>query len=93
MKFKDFYLAEEVDKLLKKFNITKRGAGSTGLDEEKGIWYGWSHRAIAGFKIGDKIFEEEFGDDNTPFTQHGSKDIKTLDDAKLAAENFSSYVS
>ena len=90
--FNDF-LNEGQAELLKKYNITKRGSGSTGLDEDKGIWYGWSHRAICGFKIGDKIFEENFGDEKTKFTEHGSKPIKTLDDAKLAAERFSSYVS
>jgi len=86
-------LFEDVEKLIKKYNITKRGTGSTGLDEEKGIWYGWSHRAVFGFKIGDKIFEERYGDDKTKFSEHGSKTIKTLDDAKLAAERFSHYMS
>lgn len=86
-------LHENVGDIEKKYNITKRGKGSTGLDEEKGIWYGWSHRAIIGFKVGDKIFEPEFGDDNTPFTKHGSKDIKTLKDAEISAQRFSDYVS
>lgn len=79
--------------LRKKCGITKFMAGSIGLDEDKGIWYGWSHRATQGFKIGDKIFEEDFGDDGTDFAKHGSKPIKTLDDAKLSAERFSEYVS
>ena len=86
-------ILEDTEKLLKKYNITKRGTGSTGLDEEKGIWYGWSHRAIFGFKIGDKLFDENYGDDKTKFSEHGEKTIKTLDDAKLAAERFSDYVS
>lgn len=81
------------DTIVKKYNITKRGEQSTGLDEEKGIWYGWSHRAIVGFEIGDKIFEEDFGDDKTKFKKHGSKTIKTLADAKLSAERFSDNVS
>ena len=86
-------LVENVDDIIKKNNITKRGKASTGLDEENGIWYGWSHRAVAGFKIGDKIFEPNFGDDKTKFTEHGSKPIKTLADAKLSAERFSDHVS
>ena len=90
---KSICLQNLCDVILFKNSITKRGSGSTGLDEEKGIWYGWSHRAIFGFKIGDKIFEEDFGDDQTNFSQHGSKEIKTLDDAKLSAERFSNYVS
>lgn len=81
------------DNVIKKYNITKKGPGSTGLDEKKGIYYGWSHRCICGFKIGDKIFEADYGDENTKYTEHGSKTIKTLDDAKLAAKNFSNYVS
>jgi len=81
------------DDNIKKYNITKCGPGSTGFDEEKEIWYGWSHRAVVGFKIGDKIFEPDFGDDDTLFSEHGSKDIKTLDDAKLSAIAFSKYVS
>lgn len=96
MNFKEFLnerLNEDNKALLKKYNITTRGKNSTGLDEEKGIWYGWSHRAIFGFKIGDKIFEEDFGDDKTLFSNHGSKTCKTLDDCKLAAERFSDYVS
>lgn len=66
---------------------------SIGLDEKNGIWYGWSHRAIVGFKIGDKIFEEDFGNDETKFTQHGSKTIKNLNDAKQSAINFARYIS
>jgi len=80
------------EKLAKKYNMTKF-SGSCGLDEEKGIWYGWSHRALCGFKIGDKIFEPKFGDDKTKFSQHGSKPIKTLADAKKSAQSFSDYVS
>ena len=81
------------DRLAKKYGSTKFGPGSTGLHEKDGIYYGWSHRAIFGFKVGDKIFEPEFGDDKTKFSQHGKKTIKTLDDAKQAALNFSDYVS
>ena len=85
--------SETEKKLSKKYNITKFEKGSIGLDEDKGIWYGWSHRAIVGFKIGDKIFEPDFGDEKTKYSQHGSKPIKTLDDAKLSAQRFADYVS
>jgi hypothetical protein len=61
--------------------------------EEEQKWYGWSHRAICGFGIGDRIFEEKYGNDNTPFVKHGRKKIKTLADAKLAASRFASSVS
>ena len=82
------------ERLTKQFGITKFD-GSTGLDEKKGIWYGWSHRAVCGFKIGNRIFDKNFkgATDTTPYIKHGEKTIKTLDDAKLAAKNFSDYVS
>ncbi len=60
---------------------------------EKGSWHGWSHRAICGFKKGDKVFEERYGDDNTPFVKHGRKTIKTDADARLAAKRFARSVS
>ncbi len=81
------------EKLAKRFGITKFAGHGTGVNEDKGIWYGWSHRAVCGFKIGDKIFETNFGNSATPFTKHGSKPIKTLKDAKVAATRFAKYVS
>jgi hypothetical protein len=66
---------------------------SIGFDEAKQKWVGWSHRAICSFGIGDRIFEEEYGNDHTPFIKHGSRKIKTLGDAKLAARRFAEYVS
>jgi hypothetical protein len=63
-----------------------------GFNPEKQIWYGWSHRAITGFRLGDKIFNEKFGDNKTPFRQHGNKTIETLADAKLAALRFARSV-
>ncbi len=92
MKLKELII-ENQEKMIKKYNITKVEDGCIGLDEEKGIWYGWSHRAVTGFKIGDKIFDENFGDDKTKFTEHGATDIKTLEDAKQAAKNFAESVS
>ena len=64
-----------------------------GVCPEDGKWYGWSHRAIHGFNGLDMIFEEDFGDDSTPFSQHGSKPIKTWEDAKLSAGRFAQSVS
>jgi hypothetical protein len=66
---------------------------SIGFHEDEQKWYGWSHRAYAGFGIGDKVFEENYGDDDTPFVQHGSRVVKTLDDAKEAAIAFADSVS
>lgn len=66
---------------------------SIGFSEKEGKWYGWSHRAIAGFGVGDMIFEPDFGDDKTPYAKHGSKKIEDLDDAKKAAKAFARHVS
>jgi hypothetical protein len=66
---------------------------SIGFNPDKKIWYGWSHRAICGFTIGDKIFNKKYGNDKTPFIKHGKEDIKNIDQAKQAAINFAKYVS
>lgn len=66
---------------------------SIGYNEKENKWYGWSHRAIAGFGIGDRIFEENYGDENTLFVNHGHVPIINMEDAKKAASNFAEYVS
>ncbi|MDY6857474.1 MAG: hypothetical protein SWO11_22775 [Thermodesulfobacteriota bacterium] len=66
---------------------------SIGFNESEQKWYGWSHKAICGFGIGDMILEESFGDDRTLFVKHGSNQIKTMDDAKTAAIRFAASVS
>jgi len=63
-----------------------------GWSEREQRYFGWSHRAIAGFGIGDMIFEEGLGDDDTPFIKHGSKRIETKADARQSAINFAEYV-
>ncbi len=75
-----------------KHGIVSKGSG-TGFSEREQKWYGWSHRAVCGFGIGDRIFEPDFGDDKTLFTRHGSQPIKNMDDARKAAEAFADYVS
>lgn len=89
-----------VQEMLKKYGIEKpmktsssHSANSIGKSIKDGKWYGYSHRAVFGFGIGDKIFEKDFGDKDTKFDKHGSKTIKTDADAKKAASNFARYVS
>lgn len=60
---------------------------------EKGSWFGWSHRAACEFKKGDRVFEERYGNDDTPFTKHGRRTVKTDADARLAAKRFARSVS
>jgi len=68
---------------------------SIGFKEASQQWCGWSHRAIACFGIGDKLFQERCPGctDKTPYVQHGTKTITTLEQAKLAAKNFARSVS
>lgn len=67
---------------------------SIGFCKKEKKWYGWSHRAMCGFGIGDKLYEEEFTDDGSvPFIEHGSITIENMDQAKQAAINFASSVS
>ena len=68
---------------------------SVGFCEADGRWYGWSHRAIAGFTIGDRLFEEGWPEatENTPFRQHGPNPITSPDEAKQAAINFAASVA
>ena len=66
---------------------------SIGFNRTEKKWYGWSHRAVVGFGIGDKLFEEDYGDDDTLYIEHGNKTIETLDEAKQSAIKFAEYVS
>jgi hypothetical protein len=66
---------------------------SIGLNPDTETWYGWSHRAICGYSINDMIFEENFGDDKTPYKKHGTIKIENMQQAKQAASNFAASVS
>lgn len=67
--------------------------GSIGFSEKEQKWYGWSHRAMYGFGIGDTVKAGDViataGDRALPvgFT------AKTLEDARRMAEAFSEAVS
>jgi len=68
---------------------------SIGFCDRDQKWYGWSHRAICGFAIGDMLFEEDFegADDFTPYILHGNTIIETLEQARQSAANFAESVS
>jgi len=66
---------------------------SIGFNEAEQKWYGWSHRAICGFGIGDKIFNRKYGDENTKWNKRGKVTIRNLSEAKQAAKSFAKYVS
>jgi hypothetical protein len=81
---------------LNEFKTYRDGVGKQvccGYDRKTKIYYGWSHRAKVGFEIGDKIFEEDFGDDSTLYKQHGSKTIETKADQLKAARAFAESVA
>jgi len=61
---------------------------SYGKSEADGKWYGWSHRAIYGFGVGDTVKADTIGNkDSKEYV------IKTDDQAKAAAKAFASEVS
>lgn len=62
---------------------------SIGFCEKEQKWYGWSHRAIYGFAIGDSVQAGDCTDAAFPegFT------AETLEDAKRMAEAFAESVS
>ena len=66
---------------------------TVGFREEDQKWFGWSTHAIAGFGLGDRIFEPDFGTDDTDFIKHGAVVIKNMKDARTAAVAFAEFVS
>jgi len=66
---------------------------SIGYSPKKKKWYGWSHRAMCGFGIGDMIYEEDHGGPNVAFVDHGNRKIERIEQAREAAINFAESVS
>lgn len=78
---------------------------SIGFCKKEQKWYGWSHRAIHGFGIGDEVREgscvAESGWTDEYLAEHPEEDVSlpigfkayTLDDAKLMADAFAESVS
>jgi len=62
---------------------------SIGFSEKEQKWFGWSHRALAGFGIGDEVAEGDCVADSLPV---GFK-AASLDDAKKMAVAFAESVS
>ena len=99
---------EDFEKLLEKGILPEtygdNNVCSIGKSFKDGKWYGWSHRAIFGFKIGDKVKEgdccassgwiedcEEYKND--PYILPVGFEAKTEDDCKKMAMAFASSVS
>jgi hypothetical protein len=60
---------------------------SVGKSEADGKWYGWSHRAVAGFEPGEKVTKDTCGSNGREFT------IKDDKQAKQMAIDFANDVS
>jgi hypothetical protein len=60
---------------------------SVGKAESDGKWYGFSHRAIASFGVGDVVKADTCGNTKGEYT------IKTDDQARQTAINFAKDVS
>ena len=60
-----------------------------GFSEEQAKWFGWSHRAIYGFKVGDVI---KVGDVTAEYLPIGFK-AETIEQAKQMASAFAESVS
>ncbi len=60
---------------------------SIGFSDSEQKWYGWSHRAIYGFGIGEKIKKGNCAYVDHPYT------CKTLEQCRKAAEDFAKDVS
>lgn len=61
---------------------------SVGFCEADQKWYGWSHRAMSGFGVGDKMFVD-FTDALDPLYE-GT--ITSLEEARQSAANFADAV-
>jgi hypothetical protein len=62
---------------------------SIGFSNKDGKWYGWSHRAICGFKIGSKCKQGDCHYNSI----RGEWTAKTVADAKQMACDFAESVS
>ena len=63
-----------------------------GFSEKEQAWYGWSHRAIYGFKIGVKSGPGKVGYE-TLKQENGPLEAKTLDDCKKMAIAFAKEIA
>lgn len=73
---------------------------SIGYAPEKKMWYGWSHRAICGFKVGHKVERGDVGEPeaydyfgNQRFLPDSEIILQTEEECKKMAEIFAKDVS
>ena len=83
-----------LEKYMQKHGIKKpRDIHKTpiGFSEKEQKWYGWSHRAIYGLKVGDKCKPKDLGVGDG-YTFKAGDTLKTLDDCKQRAIDFAKAV-
>lgn len=71
------------DQISARIGSKKKEVAQIGYNPKGKVWYGWSHRAIGGFAIGDPFFDKK----------ETTRLCRTLDDCKLSASNFADSVS
>lgn len=98
------YLVNEKKLILIQKSIKTHNVASIGYSPDENKWYGWSHRAIHGFTIGDVVKEGDLTNDSGLVEeyriQHPEEDYSlpvgfkalTLDDAKRMAIAFAEAV-
>lgn len=86
-------------RMFKRFGITKfektkpdHTIATIGFSNKNDKWYGWSHRAIAGFDVGHKIKQGDIGY-NEFYKKYNKNKIETKEEAKDMAVIFSLDVS
>ena len=84
---------ESIQDGIKKYNIKVDNKNkSIGFSEDEQKWYGWSHRAMYGFKIGDKCKDGDSGVGYN-YTFKDGDILKTLDDCKQRAIDFANSIN
>lgn len=102
---------EDFKNLVEHYGITKiqtyndNNVCSIGFNEKENRWYGWSHRAIHSFGVGDEVKEHDLtntsGYVDSYIKEHPEKDLslpvgfkaKNLEDAKRMAIAFADSVA
>ncbi len=99
-------LLEGQKELVKKYSVDKlelptpdAQIRSVGFSSKTQTWYGWSHRAIAGFKVGDTVKKNDVIAVGNAANLRQMRDFpvgftaKTLQDCRDMAAKFSEEVS
>jgi len=98
------FLETSRDELAKKYGIEQfeypfpdSQIKHIGFNPKEQTWYGWSHRAIYGFKVGDEITKGHAAAQDPNYPSERALPVgfkaKTLDDARRMAAAFADAVS